>query len=225
MDNSYSEDEIKSVQGKTKKNQTMKRRKLSPEYNLHAVNPLMAKEWHPLKNGKLSPKDVTPRSNKKVWWQCKKGHEWQSTVSHRSRGQGCPYCSGRNATKENCLESVNKALAKEWHPTKNGTLTPANVTPGSGKKVWWLCRNGHEWQAFISNRSKGIGCPYCSNKKACKDNCLATINPKLAKEWHPTKNGILTPKHVLPGTNKKVWWRCKKGHEWETFINNRSAGN
>jgi hypothetical protein len=37
---------------------------------------------------------------------------------------------------------------------------------------------------------------------------LADVNPELAKQWHPDKNGDLTPDDVLPGSNKKVWWRC-----------------
>ncbi|MBF0217854.1 MAG: zinc-ribbon domain-containing protein [Candidatus Omnitrophica bacterium] len=51
-------------------------KKTKPKNNLLLVNPSLAKEWHPTKNGKLTPKDVTPGSDRKVWWQCKKGHEW-----------------------------------------------------------------------------------------------------------------------------------------------------
>lgn len=55
----------------------------------------------------------------------------------------------------------NPDLAKEWHPSKNGLLIPNQVTPGSGKKVWWLCERGHEWEARVTDRSNGTGCPYC----------------------------------------------------------------
>ena len=41
-------------------------------------------------------------------------------------------------------QSVVK-LSNEWHPTKNGTLTPNNVFPNSRKKYWWIYSNGHEW--------------------------------------------------------------------------------
>lgn len=64
------------------------------------------------------------------------------------------------------LLSKYPALAKEWHPTKNGSLTPRDVTPGSGKKVWWICGKGHEWEATVNNRSRGRGCPYCAGKAA-----------------------------------------------------------
>ena len=62
----------------------------------------------------------------------------------------------------NDLQSVNPTLASEWHPTKNGVLTPNMVSYGSGKKVWWRCKLGHEWQAYINHRSNGIGCPICA---------------------------------------------------------------
>ena len=29
----------------------------------------------------------------------------------------------------------------------------------------------------------------------------------------------------MPNTNKTVWWKCNKGHEWDANINNRSQGN
>ena len=77
----------------------------------------------------------------------------------------------------------------EWHPTKNTDLAPAEVTAGSHQKVWWQCESGHEWQASIANRAKGRGCPYCSNRKVDASNCMAASHPKLATEWHPTKNG------------------------------------
>jgi len=132
---------------------------------------------------------------------------------------------GKTATKDYNLQIINPKLAREWHPTKNGKLKPDEVKPGSHLKVWWVCKKGHKWPAVIYSRTHGNNCPFCSGQKVCKDNCLAVVNPKLAKEWHPTKNGILTPKDVTPGSNKKVWWLCKKGHEWPAIVNNRSKGS
>ncbi|MFA5056227.1 MAG: zinc-ribbon domain-containing protein [Dehalococcoidia bacterium] len=192
---------------------------------LSTINPSLAEEWHPIKNGDLTPNMVTTGSNRKAWWICKKGHEWQAPVVDRTAGSGCPYCSGKAACKDNCLATLNPELAKEWHPTKNGDITPEKVTIHSGRKVWWICKKGHEWQATANTRSKDHGCPYCAGQAVCKDNSLATINPKLAKEWHPLKNGDLTPDMVTARANKKVWWICKKGHEWQAVIYNRENGS
>ena len=49
-------------------------------------------------------------------------------------------------------------------------------------------------------------------------NDLATVNPNLAAEWHPSKNGSLLPSQTTAGSNKKVWWLGKCGHEWEREI-------
>ena len=123
---------------------------------------LMA-EWHWEKNAGLTPADVMPGSNKKVWWKCSKGHEWKALVSGRTAGNGCPYCSGRYPIKgETDLQTVNPTLAKEWNYEKNTGLTPVDVTPGSKKKVWWKCSAGHEWQALVSSRNRGAGCPQCA---------------------------------------------------------------
>ena len=68
--------------------------------------------------------------------------------------------------KKFSLTNVYPEIAKEWHPTKNGTLRPTDVIAGSHKKVWWVCNKGHEWLATIHNRTAaGTKCPYCSNKK------------------------------------------------------------
>lgn len=191
---------------------------------LSTVNPELAGEWHPTKNGDLAPADVTKGSNKKVWWVCGKGHEWQSTINDRSAGDGCPYCSGQKACQDNCLSTVRPDLVSEWHPTKNGKLSPEDVTAGSNKKVWWLCSKGHRWRTSVRDRLTGTHCPYCVGKKVLPETCLATVNPELASEWHPTRNQI-SAAGVLPYSRRKVWWVCAEGHEWQSTVNNRSRGS
>ena len=192
--------------------------------DLATVNPDLAREWHPTKNERLTPLDVTAFSNRFAWWQCEKGHEWRAMIYDRSNGCGCPICSGhRVLVGYNDLLTVNPSLAAQWHPTKNGNLKASDVTIGSDKKAWWQCEEDHEWEAVISSRNAGHGCPYCAGQKVIVGyNDLATLNPSLASEWHPTKNGELTPKDVMRGTNKKVWWLCGDGHEWEASPNKRS---
>jgi hypothetical protein len=109
---------------------------------------------------------VSHKSNKKVWWLGKCGHEWEAIINNRSKGRGCPYCANKKVISGfNDLETQNPTLALEWHPTKNGSLTPKMVTANSGKKVWWLGKCGHEWETRVSHRSNGSGCPYCCGQK------------------------------------------------------------
>jgi hypothetical protein len=194
--------------------------------DLATLYPDLALEWHPTKNGDLTPSDVFAGTNRKVWWQCAKGHEWEAIGNSRSRGRGCPYCSGRFLLAGlNDLATTHPDLALEWHPTKNGDLTPSDVFAGTNRKVWWQCAKGHEWQSTGINRVNGQGCPTCSNQRVLQGfNDLATLHPCLALEWHPTKNGDLTPSDVIAGTNRKVWWQCAKGHEWLANNANRVLG-
>lgn len=134
--------------------------------SLFYTNHELMQEWNYERNTDISPKNITASSPNKVWWRCEKGHEWQAKIRERVRGTKCPYCSGnRIAPGFNDLATVNPKLAAEWHPTKNGELTPQAVTSGSNKKVWWLCAKGHEWQAQINARNRGNGCPFCAKKK------------------------------------------------------------
>ena len=53
---------------------------------------------------------------------------------------------------------------------------------------------------------------------------LQTLHPEVAAEWSP-KNLPLQPSQVTAYSNKKMWWRCDKGHEWYALISTRSYGS
>jgi hypothetical protein len=140
-----------------------------------------------------------------------------------------------HATREYNLAVTHRAIAKQWHQTKNGSLTASDVTPASGKKAWWRCPSNqeHEWKATIGNRTKGSGCPVCAGQNRletqrktllAKRGSLAEKNPEIAKQWHPTKNGKLSPHDVTSGSAEKVWWKCKKcDYPWQASIAPRTS--
>lgn len=242
--------------------------------SLTEARPDLAKEWNYEKNGDLKPKDVSCGSNKKVWWKLpydvpddypvehlRGKHfdfEWQATIKDRNRGLNCPFLSGRAVWKNfNDLQTVNQELAQQWHPTKNGNLKPADITAGSGKKVWWLLpydvpmdysveslRGKHfdfEWIAVISDRKNNHDCPYLSGNAVWTGfNDLKTRNPELAQQWHTAKNRNLKPTQVTSNSHRKVWWilsydipgdypieHLRGKHfdfEWESTIAHRNNG-
>jgi hypothetical protein len=108
------------------------------------------------------------------------------------------------APTKNNLYISNPVIAKEWHPTKNGSLTPRDVTINSNRKVWWLCANDHVWSATVNERIQGKSCPYCSDKKVDDKNSPRVLNPSPAKEEPPAKKESLEPKDVTAHSNKKV---------------------
>ena len=128
------------------------------------------------------------------------------------------------ASQDYNLYVLKPDLIMEWHPTRNKDLRPRDVTPGSGKKVWWLCQEGHEWQAAIYSRSRGSGCPHCYNGNQSNDEQFAASDITLIVEWHPTKNGNMNLRNVASDFGKSVWWICQKGHEWQSTLKSRLKG-
>ena len=190
--------------------------------SLAEVNPGLAKQWHSTRNGDLLPFDFSSGSNYKVWWKCDKGddHEWLASPNSR-KNRGCPICVNKKVVLSNCLATTNPELSKQWHPTKNGDLTPFDLTAGSGKKVWWKCDKGdyHIWDTAVINR-KDEGCPICSGHRTVFSTSIAKTHPELVSKWHPTKNNILTPRDVSAGSAKKVWWKCDvmNDHEYQYSV-------
>ena len=198
-------------------------RKVLVGYNdLSTLLPEIASQWHPSKNDLITAKDVTINSHRKVWWLGDCGHEWEAPVSERTRGRGCPICKSKKVLAGiNDLATTHPFLAKQWHPSKN-EKNPTQVLPQSNKSVWWVCEKGHEYIASPAHRTtRDSCCPICSNKQILIGfNDLATTHPEIASQWHPTKNK-LTPQQVTIGAEKKIWWVCEKGHEWEALVYSR----
>ncbi len=188
--------------------------------DLATVKPRLAKEVSPY--SKIKATGVTTGSGNKLLWRCVKGHEWEAMVCDRSNGNSCPYCSNKKVLAGfNDLATTNPELAKELSP--NSKIKATEVTSGSHKKFLWRCDVGHEWGATVKTRSKGTGCPYCSNRKILPGfNDLATINPEIAKELSP--NSKIKATQVTAGSHKKLLWRCCNDHEWEARVDRRSQG-
>jgi hypothetical protein len=126
---------------------------------------------------------------------------------------------GNLATASNCLATTHPEVASGWHPSRNGKLTPSDVTAWAGMRVWWKCpvARDHVWRTSIGNRASGKACPFCCGRMASITNSLASLYPELAREWHATKNAK-TPVEVVAGSVKKYWWRCSvvSAHVWTT---------
>ncbi len=169
------------------------------------------------------PATVKAGSNKKHLWICGNGHSWVTSVLSRTQGgrknlgTGCAVCSGRKLLKGfNDLKTVNPDLAPEaldWEPSE--------FLRGSGARKSWKCSKNHIWTQSIKERAcNGSGCPVCNGKVVDVGvNDLATLFPEIAAQadgWDPQT--------VFAQSNKKVKWRCSKGHGWLGSVNNRTAG-
>lgn len=195
--------------------------------------PEIVKLWHPTKNKNISPNDIMPSSYTKIWWKCLKNpnHEWQLSATSMVKSQGlCRICFSKKQSRHPTLDIFSEELSKQWHPTKNGSLKPSDVYPGSGKKAWWICPNNpqHIWEAVICNRAlKGRGCSKCSRAILSPERSLSNKYPIIARQWHPTKNKKLKPSDVSYASAKRVWWQCNKksSHVWDATITSRTQKN
>ena len=131
--------------------------------------PRLVKEWHPIKNGDSKSDGYTSGSNIRVWWKCPKSdqHDWEASIKSRTRGSGCPSCSGNKVSPDNNLAAMHPKIAIEWHPTKNKNDKPEDFTHGSNRKVYWLCPKGHDYRSAIKERTRKnpTGCSVCLGKK------------------------------------------------------------
>ena len=115
------------------------------------------------------------------------------------------------------MKKLDSKLIKEWHPKKNGLLSPNIFSAGSNYNAWWLGKCGHEWQAPISGRNRGDGCPFCSGHRVLPGfNDLESQCPDMLIDWDYEKNDIF-PSMLTKRSGRKVFWKCKNcGREWET---------
>lgn len=82
-----------------------------------------------------------------------------------------------------CKENNREDIVAEWDSKRNGDLSPDEITPGSNKKIQWICPVGHSYDMTPAHRKVGQSCPYCSNKKAQKGyNDLASQFPEIVSE-------------------------------------------
>ena len=116
---------------------------------------------------------------------------------------------------DNALLKYKPELFEEWDFDKNSNLNIYEITRGSGRRVWWICKEcNHNFNLKIDNRVQYTYCEKC--------NSLALKRPDIASQWHPTKNGKRTPHDVTFGSGQKVWWKCEYGHEWDATVSNRT---
>ena len=199
-------------------------------------NPGLLIEWNNEKNN-INPSEMMKTSNKKFWWKCANGHEWEATIANRVHGTKCPYCYTGNASKrklvsfkEWCIKNNKEYLLAEWDYDANTNVKPNTISKGSHKKVWWKCKFGHSWEAQLKSRTYDHGCPYCSKtykKVVIGENDLVTwckINGKeyIVDEWDYNNNENLTPDMFTFGSHKRINWICSKGHKWNAVIKERT---
>ena len=201
--------------------------------------------WDYERNDK-NPDAVLESSIAYVHWVCHKdnSHRWMARVADMAKDCKCPGCVAgadrylpkkRKAKRGSILAETNPEVAREWHPTFNGSITPSDVNRGSTTKYWWVCST-HDivWETSVSKRVRGSGCPLClreklhdANSKPLSGESLADKYPTLVEsEWDFEEN-VISPYDLKPQSHQNVSWVCQfnKSHKWVTSPHNRINGN
>jgi hypothetical protein len=128
---------------------------------------------------------------------------------------------------KNSLLDVRLDIAKEWHPTKNGSMTPDMVKPYSGFKAWWICSGcKNEYKASVSHRVNGTGCPKCGILKSARASSKKVVMCDLrTKEEIKIFESISDAGRELGINSSNITSVCKGlrknagGYSWKYFEN------
>ncbi len=193
--------------------------------DLATTHPVLSMSWNSSRNFPVTPEEVFAGTQRKFWWSCELGHEWQATVGSRKSGTGCPVCANLTILAGfNDLATTHPEVAATWHPKMNHPVSVSSIGAGGRQKYWWLCPQGHEYRSLPRNRSLGRGCPICAGKTVLVgETDFETKYYDIAESWHPTKNLPAVASEVASGSSRKYWWICKLNHEWEAPVSARTT--
>ncbi len=206
-----------------------------PSVLLSVRRPDLKAQWDPENNPDTCLDHHSPDSIYRASWICSQGHRWQATIRSRCRKRsGCRRCTlltrlrAHDSFPARSLRVHSPAIADTWHPDKNGTFTPDDVTYSSRARVWWRCpiNATHIWCTSVNNRQRS-GCPFCAGRYTVEYrqrdrniHPLSQTHKELAELWHPTLNGTLKPEDVTAGSKRIVWWCCPQD---ETHLQHMSV--
>ena len=182
-----------------------------------ADSPLLSKLWDDKKNGAAA--SVLVRSFRAAWWRCDNGHSFQRSPRSMLGDSSCPGCRGGPTT--NSIAKARPGLVSLWNVEKNGDRSPSTIDVAHAGNAWWRCPKGHDFQRPPLIMMRDSDCPIC----VVAEKSLAITNPSVAAEWHPKRNGEITPAQVGADHVMNAWWLCPNGHEYQATVRSRARGS
>ncbi len=182
-----------------------------------AVHPLLSKLWDDKKNGTAA--SVLVRSFRPAWWRCENGHSFQRSPRSMLSDAACPDC--RRGPSSNSIAKARPSLIPLWNAEKNGDLSPSTVDAAQVGNTWWRCPKEHDFQRSPLLMVRDSSCPVCT----AAEKSLAAMSPAVAAEWHPKRNGDITPSQVDADHVMNAWWLCPNGHEYQATVRSRARGS
>ena len=141
------------------------------------------------------------RSDAYTWWECGKGHRWQTSYSSIHAGNGCNQC--------------RKVQTEDYHAAAKqfGLVWLGPVVKTASALTEWQCQKGHRFWSYYSNIRMGHGCPDCWR-----------VQPEAYHEL-ANQRGFLWVGEMPERTTLPTEWQCAHGHRWSTSYSNLQNGS
>ena len=193
--------------------------------SLAKQHPRLMLQWDYKANKGVDPEKLACQSQKRVSWTCLDHGQWAARILDRVKGTGCPACSlrDRGHSKRGFFKDERPDLYAEVHPTLNIDIDVSQLTCGSNKEIWWLCKAEdsrpegctceHVWNAPVSRRCQKTTrlspskCPFCTGNVVCLCKSIAKLYPYVMPFWCYAMNSRLDPEAVGAGSRKEAWWQ------------------
>ena len=125
------------------------------------------------------------------------------------------------------LSKLSPQLQQQFDDVQNAHLGNIVIAKFSTIPVAWSCDQcpsgyPHKWIQSPWRRSADDGCPFCSGRRACRHNSLATKSHAAAASWDYSANEG-TPDDYTAGSDYRATWNCQDcGLSWQTRIKHRA---
>ena len=207
--------------------------------DISQLTPELQRQWDHDKNAHLGNIVIKHKSGRKVHWICRKcpdgfSHTWQATVDKRTKGRGCPFCSGHKVCPHNSLPGTAPQVARDWDTAKNPG-SPHDYTASNRHQAHWLCNTcGHGWQTSVLNRVKHrTGCPHCASTRQRRRLPTVTASSSSRKQYWDSQRNVkqgLDPDAITIGSGQKANFTCDKcpqlqAHTWTAVVKNVFRGS
>ena len=196
-----------------------------------------SKYWS--KKNEINPRKVFKSSNKKYWFDCNCGHDFESALcTTTGNNTWCCYCcnpSKQLCENEKCQMCFEKSFAsheKSKYWSKKNEIDPRKVFKSSNKKYWFNCNCGHEFKSCLDSITlNNTWCYYCCNpsKQLCEnEKCQMCFEKSFAsheKSKYWSKKNEINPRKAFKSSHTKYWFTCIYGHEFNSCLNNITENN
>ena len=186
------------------------------------------------------------RYYKHITLKCKSHHSFSwtpifkfdphSQLITRNQPKKCTQCEIQKSVV--AITSIYPLTSKFWHPTRNKPILANEIAYNSRQVYWWNCpKCNHSWEEetrkvslinytndgrhfqHVNKKSRKTPCPKCHQK----NNSIEVKFPKLAKEFHITKNKDVKLDQININYKNPIWWECSvnRKHIWKATIKQR----